>query len=132
MLAKRVPRGGGCSVNGMVQVQDARRWAGACSNGGHSRHVPRGWQMFCNWADRCGDGRSTGSLLPWAAWRCWVLVLVAVAGGGSSAGAPRALRALGRRIAECARCAGKQAPATSVRLGLTMLTERRRMRLDLS
>jgi hypothetical protein len=71
MLAKRVPRGGGCSVNGMVQVQDARRWAGACSNGGHSRHVPRGWQMFCNWADRCGDGRSTGSLLPWAAWRCW-------------------------------------------------------------
>ena len=50
----------------------------------------------------------------------------------------------GERIAECARCAcagkqskAKQAPATSVRLGLlglilTMLTERRRMRLDLT
>ena len=52
MLAKRVPRGDGCSVNGMVAGGcKALGWAGlgwarACSDGGHSRHVPRGWQMF--------------------------------------------------------------------------------------
>ena len=47
-----------------------------------------------------------GSLLLWAAWRCWCWMML-VASGGSSAGA---LGALGERIAECTRCAcaGKQ------------------------
>lgn len=136
MLAKRVPRGDGCSVNGMVAGGcKALGWAGL------------GWGVF-RWralaacSSRVADVLLLGGPMWWwpiyglaAAVGCMAVLVLDDAGcqwreqrrgTGGAGGEDRRMYTL------CLCRKAKQAPATSVRPGLTMLTERRRMRLDLT